>query len=206
MNKPLGGVDIFEGGYTCFKDGKIWSNITQRFVGTVRKEGYIRVFIWGKGYYAHRLIAHAFLGLDLNSELVVDHINGIRHDNRVENIRIITRELNTALGQIRKRTTSDSVLPILSRTRSWQKAALELGFRSNAELKYYCENILKIDPDSLSKLAGISTKNRANAELVRKTYTAEQLRALIVDIGSKASAKKLGISTSTMYNIIREKS
>lgn len=42
-----------------------------------------------------RIVACAYLGLDhTNKKLHLDHINGIRHDNRVENLRIVSNQQN----------------------------------------------------------------------------------------------------------------
>lgn len=48
-----------------------------------------------KSYRVHRLIAQAFLD-NYAEELVVDHINGIRDDNRVENLAMKTQQENIA--------------------------------------------------------------------------------------------------------------
>ena len=56
--------------------------------------GYYRIEINYKGYFVHRILAHIYLGLDLESELVVDHINRDRGDNRLENLRIVTQQQN----------------------------------------------------------------------------------------------------------------
>jgi hypothetical protein len=43
----------------------------------------------------HRLVACAYLGLDhTNKKLCLDHINGIRNDNRVDNLRIVSNQQN----------------------------------------------------------------------------------------------------------------
>jgi hypothetical protein len=42
-----------------------------------------------------RIVACAYLGLDYtNKKLCLDHINGIRDDNRVENLRIVSNQQN----------------------------------------------------------------------------------------------------------------
>ncbi len=45
----------------------------------------------------HRLVACAFLGLDYDSDMHVDHVNADKSDNRVENLRVVTMEENNRL-------------------------------------------------------------------------------------------------------------
>ena len=48
-----------------------------------------------KYYYVHRIVGYAYHGLDIDDpEDEIDHINRIRHDNRVENLRPSTRQQN----------------------------------------------------------------------------------------------------------------
>lgn len=65
------------------------------FYPKVDQAGYPRITIkqegTGKTVQVHRLVARAFLGEPPFETATVDHINGIRHDNRVDNLRWATR-------------------------------------------------------------------------------------------------------------------
>lgn len=72
-----------------------------------RTQGYVSVVLRKEGvgitYRAHRLITLTFLG---ESDLVVDHINGIRHDNRLENLRYCTHRENSKYSSEKMNTLS----------------------------------------------------------------------------------------------------
>ena len=83
--------DIFD-----YKDGQlIWKESRQsakygRIVGKPNAAGYIRIYINSKRIMAHRLI-WMFHNGDIPVGLDIDHINGLRNDNRIENLRVATR-------------------------------------------------------------------------------------------------------------------
>ena len=58
-------------------------------------EGYIRIRINHVEYRAHRIIWTMFNG-EIPEGLLIDHINGIKSDNRLENLRLATRQQNNA--------------------------------------------------------------------------------------------------------------
>jgi hypothetical protein len=60
--------------------------------GSVTNMGYIRLSINNKEYMAHRIIWLHQMGGMLKSE--IDHINGIKADNRFCNLRLATRQQN----------------------------------------------------------------------------------------------------------------
>lgn len=94
-------IPQFEGIYQASITGQIRSIKSKRDLkGTKSKDGYLRVALYKKGsirkkYYVHRLIAMTFLG---DSPLLsVHHINGIRNDNRLENLMWMDIEENKKL-------------------------------------------------------------------------------------------------------------
>ena len=56
--------------------------------GNLRKNGYIRVEINGKPYYSHRVIWVLHYGA-IPDGMQIDHINGIRNDNTLSNLRLV---------------------------------------------------------------------------------------------------------------------
>jgi len=60
-------------------------------VGFVNNFGYVQVSILGKKYRAHQVVYLMFKGV-IPKE--IDHINRVREDNRIENLREVTRQQN----------------------------------------------------------------------------------------------------------------
>jgi hypothetical protein len=69
-----------------------------KYVGVDNGYGYkqIMVKIDNKysAYMVHRLVSHLFNDVALDDPRQVDHINGIRDDNRVENLRMVSHSDN----------------------------------------------------------------------------------------------------------------
>jgi hypothetical protein len=57
------------------------------------KSGYCQVSINGNKRYVHRLMAKAFYGQIKDNE-EPDHLNGVRHDNRIENLELVSHAEN----------------------------------------------------------------------------------------------------------------
>lgn len=62
-------------------------------VGTRRKDGYIQVKLEGKDNLAHRIVWEMHNG-PIPDGMQIDHINHIRDDNRIENLRIVSNLAN----------------------------------------------------------------------------------------------------------------
>lgn len=89
-------LDLFSG-YKLHEDGKILNRFNRPIKPFMSKEGYWRVELWNKGvgkkYLVHRLLAEAFIPNPEKKE-TVNHINGIKSDNRLENLEWATRSEN----------------------------------------------------------------------------------------------------------------
>lgn len=80
-------------GYKANKDGQILNAKKKRIMAGSYRHGYLRVSIKDKNYSVHVLIYKTFVG-DIPENMVIDHINGIRDDNRLENLRCVTQSEN----------------------------------------------------------------------------------------------------------------
>lgn len=82
-----------------YKDGHLYWKIRKpgvRFgkpAGFLDSGGYINMGINNKTYLAHRIIYLYHHGY-IDDTLEIDHINGIRNDNHIENLRLVTRQEN----------------------------------------------------------------------------------------------------------------
>lgn len=83
----------------CFTNGNIYrvfkNGDMKHYKGSKRKDNYIQVSINQKFYLSHRIIGYAFLDLDItNIKTEIDHINRIKYDNRLDNLRVVTHQHN----------------------------------------------------------------------------------------------------------------
>ena len=72
--------------------------------GTRHPSGYRRIIFCGRRYYAHRLAWLYVYGHP--PKMNVDHINGIRNDNRIRNLRVVTQSQNCGNARLSAANTS----------------------------------------------------------------------------------------------------
>ena len=133
------------------------------------KDKVLKLVLKNSGYYqvsictnkkvlskrVHQLVALSFLKYNIDSDLVIDHINNIKTDNRLENLQVITHRENTSKD--RKNKTSkytgvcwDKKIKKWHSTISNNNKRIHLGF-FKCELKahyIYINNLNKIKNDS----------------------------------------------------------
>lgn len=112
-----------------------------KVAGAVDHQGYRRISVNGQSYAGHRLAWYYVTGTPPADE--IDHINGRRDDNRIANLRLANREINTQNVSLRSDSTSGYMgVSFYKPTGKW-KAQIRragrtkhLGYHDSPELAY----------------------------------------------------------------------
>ena len=110
---PLPSQDVLKEHF-YYKDGKLFSKYFKSNrkidaeVGIKNRYGYKSAKFQKNTFYVHRLI-WCLLNGDLKG-MDIDHINGIRDDNRIENLRLVTKTQNNRNLQTAKVNSKTQLL------------------------------------------------------------------------------------------------
>ena len=132
-----------------FEDGKR-GYYEREIVGSIHKDGYLFVTIEGKEYPKHRLVAELFINNPYNKPFV-NHIDGNKQNNRVENLEWCTQKENikhsykTGLQEKPVKSHPSKLLHLIPEAKkmyleglSKRKIASELGI-SHSSVSYLLE-------------------------------------------------------------------
>ena len=136
-------------------------------IGRISSNGYIIITDSGisKNYQKHRFIFECFHGKINDVKLVVDHINNIKTDNRLENLQSITQSQN-----VKKDHRKSKKLPAIK----VRAINMNTGESSDYDSFYQCGKGLDIVHASIRKvLSGIY--KTATSKLDGNKYTFERL-------------------------------
>ena len=79
--------------HTVCEDGRIFNKFGNEVGYKAGNKGYLYVCINGKHALKHRFIWSAFFG-EIPEGMQIDHINTLRDDNRLDNLRLVTDKEN----------------------------------------------------------------------------------------------------------------
>ena len=107
---------FFNNGYEVSNLGRLRNKKTKVIAkGTIQKNGYVVVSVNNQNYRLHRLVLQTWCPNEDYEELTVDHINGNRSDNRLENLRWATREENTIYMMTHRGELNKEITRLLSK-------------------------------------------------------------------------------------------
>lgn len=95
----MSNLKLFIDHYSYHEDGYLISKSTNKQVGRLNSEGYVRIRLGGKEYRAHRVIWSICHNEEIPEGMLVDHIDGNKANNKIENLRLASRVQNNANKQ-----------------------------------------------------------------------------------------------------------
>lgn len=124
--------------FNYYNGNLYWKN-TNKIAGTIDGKGYIHITINQKLYRAHRLI-WIFMNGCIEDNLNIDHINGNRLDNRIENLRLSYQSENRYNSKKTENKTTSKYKGV-----SWYKSRNK--WRASTKIDGHCFHIGDFDTE-----------------------------------------------------------
>ena len=138
-------------------------------IGSLKNSGYLLITVRDggtkKNYHKHRFIFECFHGKINDAKLVVDHINNIKIDNRLENLQSITQSQNLK----KEHRKGENLSPIRVRATN-----LNSGESFDYDSIYECGKRLDINASSIRRVLNGITKT-ATSKLDKNKYYFKKL-------------------------------
>lgn len=107
--------------------------------GTKQNTGYVQISIGNVRYSAHRL-AWVYIHGSIDQNLIIDHINRVRNDNRIDNLRLVTHSVNNSNRELNKNSVSKHSGVIWNKSKSKWQVSIRINGR-----KFSCGNFSSLE-------------------------------------------------------------
>lgn len=87
------------GVFTLLDNPHVAKKLVGKALGRIGRGGYVNIQVMKRNYYAHRLAWIYVYGYSPKNQ--IDHINGVKNDNRIDNLREATASQNTFNRRLR---------------------------------------------------------------------------------------------------------
>lgn len=136
--------------------------------GTAHSEGYRTVTLHKKQVYVHRLVAQAFLG---RSNLQVNHIDGVKTNNKLENLEYVTAKENSihawSLGLLEPAREATKLVGLAQQGEKHSQAKL-----TDAQAKFVLDSIGQLRNKDLAKMFNVDPSTISH---IRRRYHRKHL-------------------------------
>lgn len=117
-------------------------DLSGRQLGTLTQRGYLRATINGREYRLHRLVWLWVHGEHPPENLTIDHINGVKTDNRIENLRLATVAQNIAYHH--NKTRADPTMRNIYRERRGYRVEMLFNGKRIRRRAYTLERAIEV--------------------------------------------------------------
>lgn len=100
--------------YEISNFGRFRNKSTKEIFKGTQRDGYTLVSIHHKLFLLHRVVLMSFNPIENAQDSTVDHINGIRSDNRLENLRWVSQEENTMFMLLQRKDMNKELTRIIN--------------------------------------------------------------------------------------------